>query len=169
MRKCANISPYMRRPLVIYYLQLLHSEFPYIWGKFDFLFYHCILKEWGTVCWDGIVTVQVWAYSARIYRLSFRENKPRMRILMTENERFGLVFAKTASINSGIVQNSDRTMSLTLRNDVMYKNYLSFTFFGNYYAKNYFITFHFWQCCMYVMTAVSNRNLPPEFSVWYYK
>ncbi len=28
--KCANISPYMRRPLVMYDLQLLHSEFPYI-------------------------------------------------------------------------------------------------------------------------------------------
>jgi hypothetical protein len=45
MRKCENISPYMRRPLVIYIymtLQLLHSEFPYIWGKFDFLFYQCI-------------------------------------------------------------------------------------------------------------------------------
>ncbi len=39
MRKCANISPYMRRPLVMT-LQLLHSEFPYIWGKFDLLFYH---------------------------------------------------------------------------------------------------------------------------------
>ncbi len=24
-------------------LQLLHSEFPYISGKFDFLFYQCIL------------------------------------------------------------------------------------------------------------------------------
>ena len=36
----------MRRLLVIYDfatapLQLLHSEFPYIWGKFDFLFYQC--------------------------------------------------------------------------------------------------------------------------------
>ncbi len=29
--ECVNISPYMRRPLVIYMtLQLLHSEFPYI-------------------------------------------------------------------------------------------------------------------------------------------
>ncbi len=26
-------------------LQLLHFEFPYIWGKFDFLFYHCILLQ----------------------------------------------------------------------------------------------------------------------------
>ncbi len=25
-------------------LQLLHSEFPYIWGKFDFLFYQCDLE-----------------------------------------------------------------------------------------------------------------------------
>ncbi len=25
-------------------LQLLHFEFPYIWGKFDFLFYHCKLQ-----------------------------------------------------------------------------------------------------------------------------
>ncbi len=24
-------------------LQLLHSEFPYIWGKFDFIFYQCTL------------------------------------------------------------------------------------------------------------------------------
>ncbi len=48
MRKCANISPYMRMPLVIYCidmtLQLVHSEFPYIWGKFDFLFY-----QWSDV------------------------------------------------------------------------------------------------------------------------
>ncbi len=45
MRKCANISPYTRRPLVIQYmtLQLLHSELPYIWEKFDFLFYQCLL------------------------------------------------------------------------------------------------------------------------------
>jgi hypothetical protein len=28
-------------------LQLLHSEFPYIWGKFDFLFYQCALGEFG--------------------------------------------------------------------------------------------------------------------------
>ncbi len=26
-------------------LQLLHSEFPYIWGKFDFLFYQCALTQ----------------------------------------------------------------------------------------------------------------------------
>ncbi len=31
----------MRRPLVIHDFALLHSEFPYIWGKFDFLFYQC--------------------------------------------------------------------------------------------------------------------------------
>ncbi len=46
MRKCANISPYMRRPLVIYMtLQLFHSEFPYIWGNFFFLFYQCGLPD----------------------------------------------------------------------------------------------------------------------------
>jgi hypothetical protein len=28
-------------------LQLLHSEFPYIWGKFDFLFYQCTLQMKG--------------------------------------------------------------------------------------------------------------------------
>jgi hypothetical protein len=26
-------------------LQLLHSEFAYLWGKFDFHFYQCILQE----------------------------------------------------------------------------------------------------------------------------
>ncbi len=30
-------------------LQLLHSLFPYIWGKFDFLFYQCIMAS-STVC-----------------------------------------------------------------------------------------------------------------------
>ncbi len=28
-------------------LQLLHSEFPYIWGKFYFLFYHCAYQKQG--------------------------------------------------------------------------------------------------------------------------
>ncbi len=42
-RKCANISPYMRRPFCQSFmtLQLLHSEFPYILGKFYFRFYQC--------------------------------------------------------------------------------------------------------------------------------
>ncbi len=40
-------------------LQLLHSEFPYIWGKFDFIFFQCThppvselfhLKLWYIVC-----------------------------------------------------------------------------------------------------------------------
>jgi hypothetical protein len=35
-----NFSPYMRRPLVIYVLQLIHSEFPYTVyeEKFSFFF-----------------------------------------------------------------------------------------------------------------------------------
>jgi hypothetical protein len=37
-RKCPNISPYMRRPLVIYDFELLHSEFSNALGRFDFLF-----------------------------------------------------------------------------------------------------------------------------------
>ncbi len=39
--------------------------------------------------------------SARIYRPSFCENKPKRSFSVIENERFGLVFAKTGSINSG--------------------------------------------------------------------
>jgi hypothetical protein len=38
MGKYLRISSYMT-------LQLLHSEFPYIWGKFDFLFYQCIVNQ----------------------------------------------------------------------------------------------------------------------------
>jgi hypothetical protein len=30
-------------------LQLLHSEFPYIWGNFDFLFYQCRVKQLDAV------------------------------------------------------------------------------------------------------------------------
>jgi hypothetical protein len=36
--------PYMRRPLVIYDFAPDPSEFPYIWGKFYFLF-QCISTE----------------------------------------------------------------------------------------------------------------------------
>ncbi len=43
MRKCENISPYMRRPLVIYDFATapLWISLYSIWGKFDFLFYQC--------------------------------------------------------------------------------------------------------------------------------
>ncbi len=41
--------------------------------------------------------------SARIYRPSFRENKPETLVFNEKNERIGLVFAKTGSINSGTV------------------------------------------------------------------
>jgi hypothetical protein len=44
MKKCKNISPYMRRPLDIYdyaTAPLWISEFPYIWGNFYFLFSQC--------------------------------------------------------------------------------------------------------------------------------
>ncbi len=34
-------------------LQPLHSEFPYKWGKFFFLFYQCRLY-WDTICWIGL-------------------------------------------------------------------------------------------------------------------
>ncbi len=40
---------------------------------------------------------------ARNYRPSFRENKPKRSFCITENERFGLIYVKTGSINSGTV------------------------------------------------------------------
>jgi len=39
-------------------------------------------------------------YCAWIYRPSFRKKPAQMFLSMTENERFGLVFAKTESVNS---------------------------------------------------------------------
>ncbi len=37
-------------------LQLLHSEFPYIWGKFSFLFYQCCYRwlSLGPSCCNGL-------------------------------------------------------------------------------------------------------------------
>jgi hypothetical protein len=49
--------------------------------------------------------------SARNYRASFRENEPKTLVFMTENERFGLVFVKTWSINSGTGIDSEETIS----------------------------------------------------------
>ncbi len=43
MGKNLCISSYIRKPFLIQYmtLHLIPSEFPYIWGKFCFLFYQC--------------------------------------------------------------------------------------------------------------------------------
>ncbi len=46
MRKCGNSSPYMRRPLAIYDFAPDPSEFPYIGGKFYFLFYQRVCEEY---------------------------------------------------------------------------------------------------------------------------
>ncbi len=40
MVKYLRIFSYIRKPFLVT-LQLLHSEFPYQWGKFDILFYLC--------------------------------------------------------------------------------------------------------------------------------
>jgi hypothetical protein len=49
MGKYLRISSYIRKPFLNMTLQLLHSEFPYIGGKFDFPFYQCNKKGWSTL------------------------------------------------------------------------------------------------------------------------
>ncbi len=52
MTKYLRISSYIRKPFLCMTLQLLHSEFPYIWGKCYFLFYQCLhcseKSKWST-------------------------------------------------------------------------------------------------------------------------
>ncbi len=43
MRNCANISPNLRRPIVVYHFATAPFWISYIWGKFDLLFYQCIV------------------------------------------------------------------------------------------------------------------------------
>ncbi len=63
-------------------LQLLHSEFPYIWGKFDFLFYQCTLnfnflsfgcKQRGLLKYEMILTRELlehdWFIPKGIWRI----------------------------------------------------------------------------------------------------
>jgi hypothetical protein len=45
MGKYLRISSYIRSPSLCMTLQLLHSKFSYIRGKFDFLFYQCSEKD----------------------------------------------------------------------------------------------------------------------------
>jgi hypothetical protein len=42
MRKYLTI---LKRPSIIYYFATDPSDFPYIWGKFDFLFYQCDCRD----------------------------------------------------------------------------------------------------------------------------
>ncbi len=41
--------------------QWLHSEFPYIWGKFDFLFYQCRNERKMSIKCSAIMTVEVYS------------------------------------------------------------------------------------------------------------
>ena len=52
-RKYLRISSYIRKPFLIYTLQLLHSEFPHIWGKFHFLFYQCRERDYWVLRHNG--------------------------------------------------------------------------------------------------------------------
>ncbi len=45
MRKCANINQIWGVRQSYMTLQPIPSEFPYIWGKFSFLFYQCAVKK----------------------------------------------------------------------------------------------------------------------------
>ncbi len=45
MTKYLRISSYIRKPFLIYDFTTAPYEFPYIWGKFYFLFYQCIWQE----------------------------------------------------------------------------------------------------------------------------
>ncbi len=54
-------------------LQLLHSEFPYIWGKFDFLFYQCtdpltviaVYRVWSSPSWPSCRGRSGWGWGRR--------------------------------------------------------------------------------------------------------
>jgi hypothetical protein len=50
MGKYLGISSYiLGSPSSHMTLQLLHSEFPYIWRKFDILFYQCVVQCFAEV------------------------------------------------------------------------------------------------------------------------
>ncbi len=76
MKKWGNISPYIRRPLVIYdlQLQLLHSEFPYIWGNFYILFYQCTVLNYVCIYFSFRRTLGplVWASTQTIEHVDRR-------------------------------------------------------------------------------------------------
>ncbi len=44
-------------------LQLLHSEFPYIWGKFEFIFYQCMTVQYIYKYTNGILSI----YGCRLH------------------------------------------------------------------------------------------------------
>ncbi len=65
MKKCANISPYIRRPLVIYDFAPDRAEFPNIWGKLDFLFISVlsdVCPEHFPRSWRQLAQPQFWIY-----------------------------------------------------------------------------------------------------------
>jgi hypothetical protein len=63
MRKCANISPDMRRPLVIYDFEIASFYFPYIWRKFDFLFYQCAFSSRLHPCPYPVLAQSTYAFT----------------------------------------------------------------------------------------------------------
>ncbi len=101
MRKCANISPYMT-------LQLLHSEFPYIWGKFDFLLYQCttILRDCKTTNYS---------YVQKFIRLTaiFRTKCTHSFVSSQAQLTLSLISTKAGT---GLLESSDRILPPAMGN-----------------------------------------------------
>jgi hypothetical protein len=68
-RICKNISPYMRRSLVIYDFAPEPSEFPNIWGKFYFLFYQFTCPH--SYKHTPVHKVWLWSWTTNACLLSF--------------------------------------------------------------------------------------------------
>ncbi len=98
MRKCANISPYMRRPFVIDDFAPDPSKFPYLWGNLFSFFYQFLSCPWthsferflfylgthGGGFWkSGAESAKVWAFlkSRWLHTLTFTLGCKELRIL----------------------------------------------------------------------------------------
>jgi hypothetical protein len=104
MGKYLRISSYIRKPFLILYmtLQLIHSEFPYIWGTFDFLFYQCIdcakIPGKKDVWWDlncprlgrGWIQTSSWISSLSCTQnfLGFFQKLPAKRFLIPRSSMY---------------------------------------------------------------------------------
>ncbi len=82
-------------------LQLFHSEFPYIWGKFDFLFYQCMVCQLLlTSCQSERKTER--RVPSPLKHMDMRINRLFIRVWVVRKERMERVRHATSGLCSRI-------------------------------------------------------------------
>ncbi len=130
MGKYLRISSNIRKPSSYMTLQLLHSEFSYIWRNFDFLFYQCIRGRYWSAKIDDILI-----YSPLLQEYNEPHKPVRMFTYLIGREISDLEAAKWMACNNKGYFTHVTTLA-EVKEQVSTRTLLSFSMFGTWLGQD---------------------------------